>query len=80
MGKLFVEKAIEIHAPASKVWDVLTNPALTREWIKEWWPDLVILESDWNGGMGSENNFQSHTMLGIRLQEPAEFRVLDCSV
>lgn len=50
MARLFVEKAIEVHAPASKVWDVLTNPALTKEWIKEWWPDLLILESDWKVG------------------------------
>lgn len=50
MAKLFVEKAIEIHAPAFKVWEVMTNPTITREWIREWWPDLVTLESDWKAG------------------------------
>ena len=28
MARLFVEKTIEIHAPDSKVWDVLTGPDL----------------------------------------------------
>ena len=46
MPKLFVDQSVEIDAPASKVWDVLTQPEFTKEWIKEWWPDLVILESD----------------------------------
>lgn len=50
MPKLFVEKSIEINAPASKVWEVLTNPALIKEWVKEWWSDFVTLESDWKLG------------------------------
>jgi uncharacterized protein YndB with AHSA1/START domain len=50
MRKLFVEKSIEINAPASRVWEVLTNPDLTKAWIKQWWPDLRILESDWKSG------------------------------
>jgi len=31
MPKLFVDKTIEINAPASKVWDVLTNREHTAE-------------------------------------------------
>ncbi len=50
MPKLFVEKSIEINAPASKVWEVLTKPDLIKEWVKEWWPDFVTLESDWKLG------------------------------
>ena len=50
MKKLFVEKSIGINAPASKVWEALTNPDLTKEWIKQFWPDFGILESDWNLG------------------------------
>lgn len=50
MPRLFVEKSIEVNAPAARVWDVLTNPALSREWIREWWPELAVLESDWNKG------------------------------
>lgn len=29
---------------------MLTNPDLTKEWIKEFWPDFGILESDWKSG------------------------------
>ena len=36
----FVEKSIEINAPASKVWRVFTDPVLTRqmggEYVSEW--------------------------------------------
>jgi uncharacterized protein YndB with AHSA1/START domain len=35
MPKLFVEKTLEINAPASTVWDVLTNPEQTSEWAPE---------------------------------------------
>jgi hypothetical protein len=30
MPKLFVEQPITIHAPASSVWDVMTNPLLAK--------------------------------------------------
>lgn len=50
MKELFVEKTVDINAPASEVWEVMTNPVLTKEWIKEWWPDFEILESDWKEG------------------------------
>jgi uncharacterized protein YndB with AHSA1/START domain len=40
MTKLFVDKTIEIHAPASKVWRVFTDPELTRqmggEYVSDW--------------------------------------------
>src|SRR5690348_12476629 len=32
MAKLFVDKTIEIGAPASRVWEVLTRREATREW------------------------------------------------
>jgi uncharacterized protein YndB with AHSA1/START domain len=31
MSRLFIEKSIEINAPASRVWRVFTDPALTRK-------------------------------------------------
>ena len=51
MPKLFVEKTIEIHAPASTVWDVLTR----REHTAEWAPAFAggaefIIESEWKLG------------------------------
>ena len=40
MSKLFVERSIEINAPASKVWRVFTDPAITRqmggEYVYDW--------------------------------------------
>ena len=48
MKKLFLEKSVEINAPASKVWKVLTDPA--QEYSKEWRHDSVTLESDWKLG------------------------------
>ncbi len=52
MPKLFVDKTIEINAPATKVWDALTNPACTAVWAQEFssgGPTFHI-ESAW--GMG----------------------------
>lgn len=50
MSELFVEQSIEIQASASRVWDVMTNPLHTKEWIKKWWPDFAVLESEWKVG------------------------------
>ena len=40
MSKLFVERSIEINVPASKVWQVFTNPVITRqmggEYVSDW--------------------------------------------
>lgn len=44
---LYVEQSIVIDAPAWRVWEVLTDSALTRQWIGEWRPDLGTMESDW---------------------------------
>jgi uncharacterized protein YndB with AHSA1/START domain len=39
-SNLVIEKSIEIHAPASKVWRVFTDPVLTRqmggEYVSDW--------------------------------------------
>ena len=51
MSKLFVEKTIEINAPASKVWDALTNPESTSEWATEFSGGAKFhIESDWKPG------------------------------
>jgi uncharacterized protein YndB with AHSA1/START domain len=50
MKKLIVEKSIKINAPASKVWEVLTDPALSKQWIEQFWPGFGVLESDWKTG------------------------------
>ena len=51
MPKLFVEKTIEINAPASKVWDVLTRPEYTGEWAPEFSGGAKFhIESDWKPG------------------------------
>ena len=48
MSKLFVDQSIEINAPISKVWEVLTK----REYTSEWAPEFsggssFYIESDW---------------------------------
>lgn len=52
MTPLFVDKTIEIQAPASKVWDALTERANTDVWAEEFssgGPRFHI-ESDWTMG------------------------------
>jgi uncharacterized protein YndB with AHSA1/START domain len=47
--KLFVDRSIEIHASAQRVWDILTSPAQNADWASEFsggGPALHI-ESDW---------------------------------
>lgn len=51
MTKLFVEKTIEINAPAAKVWDVLTRREYTGEWAPEFSGGAEFhIESDWKLG------------------------------
>ncbi len=68
MPKLFVDKTIEINAPASKVWDVLTSHEHTAEWAPEfaggaefhiesdWKPGSPVLWKDQNGNVIVEGN------------------------
>ncbi|HET6845643.1 MAG TPA: SRPBCC domain-containing protein [Anaerolineales bacterium] len=49
MSKLYVDKSIEIHASAARIWEVLTSPGQTRDWASEFTaggPRLHIV-SDW---------------------------------
>jgi uncharacterized protein YndB with AHSA1/START domain len=51
MSKLFVDKTIEINAPASKVWDVLTRREQTAEWAPEFAGGAEFhIESEWKLG------------------------------
>ncbi|MEX1020604.1 MAG: SRPBCC domain-containing protein [Litorilinea sp.] len=50
MSELTVYKSIEIDAPAARVWEVLTNPVLSCQWIEQFWPGFGALESDWQTG------------------------------
>ena len=51
MAKLFVEKTIEINAPAAKVWDVLTRREYTAEWAPAFSGGTPFhIESDWQPG------------------------------
>lgn len=52
MKKLFVEKSIDINAPAYKVWEVITKEEHTAQWALEFSggePKLFI-HSNWNLG------------------------------
>ena len=51
MEKLLVEKTIEINAPASKVWNALTEREYTDQWALEFTGGAEFhIESDWNPG------------------------------
>jgi uncharacterized protein YndB with AHSA1/START domain len=52
MAKLFVDQSIEISAPASKVWQVLTLRKHTAQWAPEFVNDSsqFSIESDWKLG------------------------------
>jgi len=51
MSKLFVDQSIEINAPASNVWRVLTERASTAKWANEFSGGSPFhIESDWNPG------------------------------
>ncbi len=51
MEKLFVNKTIEINAPASKVWNALTEREHTDQWALEFTGGAEFhIESDWNPG------------------------------
>jgi uncharacterized protein YndB with AHSA1/START domain len=54
MKKLIVNKNIDIHAPASKVWEVLVAPKFIRQWdaLPEGFPDYYLevgREVEWSG-------------------------------
>lgn len=49
MTKLVVEKSIDIDAPPSKVWAVLTKPELTKQWATMFGA-VGPIESDWRPG------------------------------
>jgi uncharacterized protein YndB with AHSA1/START domain len=49
--KLFVNKAIEINAPASKIWNALTRREFTDQWASEFTGGSEFhIESDWKLG------------------------------
>lgn len=51
MSKLFVNKSIEINAPASKAWGVLTDREYTSKWAPEFSGGSPLhIESDWKLG------------------------------
>jgi uncharacterized protein YndB with AHSA1/START domain len=52
MAELFVDKTIEIEAPASRVWSALTRRDSTAKWAPEFsgGGPRFHLESDWNLG------------------------------
>jgi uncharacterized protein YndB with AHSA1/START domain len=49
MDKLFIDKTVEIDAPAAKVWAVLTEREYTDQWVAEFSPGMHLI-SDWQLG------------------------------
>ena len=50
MPRLFVDDSIDIDAPASAVWSAITDPVLSKQWVKEFSPEIMSLSSDWKVG------------------------------
>ena len=51
MSKLFVDKSLEINAPISKVWEILTERGFTSQWAPEFSGGSSFrIESDWKLG------------------------------
>lgn len=50
MTELFVKQSIEIDAPTSRVWDVLTKPEYNRQWISNFGGLDGEITSDWKIG------------------------------
>jgi len=42
-----VQKTIDIHAPATRVWSILTEPAWIQQWMTD---DEMNISSDWKPG------------------------------
>ena len=86
MSKLFVDKSIEINAPAEEVWSVLTLPEYTSKWAIEfaggtefyiesdWELDSPVLWKDKGGNVIVEGN-----VTAIRPNEFLRFAVFDAS-
>jgi uncharacterized protein YndB with AHSA1/START domain len=56
MGNLSLNVTIEVNAPASKVWEALTNPAIVKQYffgtnVKSDWKkgSPIIWEGEWEG-------------------------------
>ena len=54
-----VNKSIEIYAPASAVWKVLTNPGLIRQWISD---EPTEIDYHWTvgGTLTARGNMHGH--------------------
>jgi uncharacterized protein YndB with AHSA1/START domain len=82
MSKLYVNKSIEINAPASKVWRALTDPAFTREWVPEFGVKGTI-EADWSlGGVvrwkdRDGKTFVEGSVTGLQVRKFLRFTVFD---
>ena len=50
MPRLFVDDSIDIDAPAYAVWKAITDPVLSKQWVKEFSPEIMSLSSDWKIG------------------------------
>jgi len=86
MSKLFVDKTIEINAPAQKVWKVLTEPEYIDQWVvefaggaefhieSEWELESPVLWKDHDGNVIVEGN-----VTAFRPNEFLRFTVFDTS-
>ena len=57
-----IKKSIDINAPKSRVWDVLTDDKYTRQWYSEFSPGTYA-DTDWK--VGSDAKFLDHQQDGL---------------
>jgi|SRR6185436_3311593 len=81
MNKLVVTNTISIHAPASKVWDALTNPEQTKKYmfgcetVSDWEVGSPLL---WRGNYeGKEMVFVKGNVLDIQPNRLLKYTVID---
>jgi uncharacterized protein YndB with AHSA1/START domain len=81
MEGLFVENAINIHAPAAKVWDALTNPNQTKKYmfgcetVSDWKQGSSLL---WNMNRdGKEITAVKGVIRNIQPSKHLEYTVID---
>ena len=79
-GNIF-NKTILINAPASRVWDALTNPELMKKWMSETKIDII---TDWKvgnpivirGNLNGKNFENNGTVLHFELEKILQYNHL----
>src|SRR5438874_784254 len=82
MGELILRQSVQINAPASKVWEVLTAAAMTRQWIDSFGIEGEIVSTwklgdpvQWKGSDGTV--FVEGNVTAVQPEKLLRFTVFD---